>query len=431
LKNTLLITVAVALLAGCTSGNSRIEPAFQSANPLAYKLEFVIGTANYQVVDTTAAPAPVLVTITGLNTVETYRQPDGLSGTLVNSPTILGPSGFMVPPASGEAGVDAGTSSITSTSQTVQPGASTPNTTFGQAGGVFAYGFLPVNSTNNAISGNNGYTPYGQPFYTDAFSAAGSDISIVYLGGPPAYTNVRTGTYPDGFVGFTQGFNSFAATLGAGLYTLADVVPTSTTNSGTLTVPATLGSLKLLPTYGSPTTVTEDGAGGAAFTIAVPLGVTETLVDVEDYGPDPSSTVADCHVAYSGPYYYTVVDHTAGPATATVTLPPGVGPIPPAGGAAEPTICPGDDYTVSLVGADYPAYESGPGQSNLNGSSESPTLLAPTKQQADITVGYPATTTSGIYGMSSARMPLAMRPFTKGAHRSNVFHPNAARRHAR
>jgi hypothetical protein len=403
------------LVAGCTSGNARIEPPYQSVNPLTYKLEFGVGTANYQVVDSSAPtpgpdespfPPPVYA-ITGLNTVETYRQPDGLSGTLVNSPTIIGPEGFVVQPDSGDAGVDAGTSEITSTPQTVQPGANTPPTTFGQAGGVFAYGFLPVNSTNNALRGNNGYTPYGQPFYTDAYSYGGTDISTVYLGGPPAYTNVETGTYPAGFLGFTQGFNSFASTVTTGTYTLETVVPTSPTKSGTLTAAATLASTALLPTY-EPPTVDEDGTGGATFTVSVPAGVTETLLDVVDFGG------GTCQGAYAPPIYYTVVDHTTGPATATITLPDDVGPVPPTGGTPFPTLCPGDAYVVSEVGVDYPAYEAGPGQSNSNGSSETPTLVGATGQ-ADITVSVPASTGTTYGGDATARRAAAMHPVNVAA----------------
>jgi hypothetical protein len=418
-----LAAIAVLAASGCTSGNSRIEPPFQSANPLTYKLEFAVGTANYQVVDGTCA-TPVVDTITGLNTVETYRQPNGLSGTLVNSPSIFGPTGFLVPAGSAEAGDDAGTASITSTPQSVQPGAVTPPNTFGQAGGVFAYGFLPVNSTNNAESGNNGYTPYGQPFFTDAFSAGGTDISSVYLGGPPAYTNVQTGTYPGGFVGFTQGFNSFASTLAAGTYTLSMVVPTSPTKTGTLTAAAALTSMALLPTYGPPA-VLEDGTGGATFTVTVPAGVTETLLDVVDLGAG-SATAVDCHGAYSAPFYYTVVDHTPGPATVTMTLPDAVGPIPPTGGAAEPTLCTGDAYVVNLVGTDYDAYEAGPGQSDPNGSSETPTIVG-ASGQADITVSFPAATASGLYDQSAMRQAERLRPARlRSMLHINTFHHASA-----
>jgi hypothetical protein len=401
-KNIGAIAGLALLAAGCTSGNSRIEPSYTSVNPLDYKLEFAVGTANYQVVDPNAED---VLTITGLNTVETYRQPNGLSGTLVNSPTLIGPEGFLVPAGSSEAGDDAGTSTITSTPQSVQPGADTPPNTFGQAGGVFAYGFLPVNSTNNALTGNNGYTPYGQPFYTDAFSSDGSDDSSVYLGGPPAYTNVETGTYPAGFLGFTQGFNSFAATIAGGTYTLETVVPTSTTKTGTLTASATLGSTALLPTYTLPE-IAEDGTGGATITITVPAGVTETMVDVEDLGG------GTCQGAYSAPLYYTVVDHTAGPATATVTLPDDVGPISPTDHTAFPTLCDGDTYVVNLVGVDYPAYEAGPGQPNSNGSSETPTLLG-AAGQADITVSAPGSTGT-TYGDSEGTAH-AMRPVNSAA----------------
>jgi hypothetical protein len=424
LNKKIIAIAATGLLAACTSGQSHIEPGFISVNPLTYKLQFAVGTANYQVVDATSTIIP----ITGLNTVATYRQPDGLSATLVNSPTIIGPDGFVVPATSAEAGVDAGTNTITSTPQSVQPGAATPPTTFGQAGGVFSYGFLPTNSTNNSISGNGGaFAPYGQPFYTDAFSSDGSDISTVYLGGPPAYTNVQTGTFPAGFIGYTQGFNSFASTIAAGAYTLNLVVPKSPTTNGTLTSTATLGSTALLPTY-TPPTVVEDGAGGATFTVTVPAGVTETILDVVDQGA-ASATATDCHPAYSPPFNYTVVDHTAGPAVATITLPDNVGPISPTAGTADPTICAGDAYVVSEIGVDYPAYEAGPGQPGPNALSETPAILGATGQD-DITVSFPAATASGIYGMSELRAAQKMRPAIGRLH-TNTYHLHAGHMHQR
>ncbi len=124
----------IAILSACTSGQSGIEPTVTSVNPqTTTSLQFRVGTAHF-------ANGSVY-----LNTVATYRQANGLSGTLYNSPTITGPAGFVVP-AAGSAGTDAGTNHISSTPPT-QPGTTAVVTTFNQSGGVFSYGFAPANAT--------------------------------------------------------------------------------------------------------------------------------------------------------------------------------------------------------------------------------------------------------------------------------------------
>ena len=122
----------ISMLAACTGGQAGSLPAYQSVNvPATTKLQFAVGTANYA---GTAA----------LNTVATFRQiSNGLSATLLNTPSIVGPAGFTVP-AVASAGNDGGTNSITATSQTL-PGITPAPTTFGQSIGVFAYGFAPLN----------------------------------------------------------------------------------------------------------------------------------------------------------------------------------------------------------------------------------------------------------------------------------------------
>ncbi len=386
-KKTLGAIGASMLLASCTSGNSAIEPAFTSANVAANKLVFAVGTANYQGL------------ITGLNTVVSFRQSNGSSGTLVNTPAISGPSGFLVPNVA-SAGVDGGTASITGAPQSQQPGGTVTADTFGQAGGAFSYGFLPLNATNNFVAnGNGGYAPYPQPLYAEPLPKGSS---TKFLGGPPAYTNVRTGTYPAGFVGFSQGFGIFAGTtLAPGSYGLVLTIPSSPTTNTTVAASATLGNTTSLSTYANPI-VADDGSNGATITLTVPAGVNETIVDVVDTGQDANATApAPCHGSYSAPYYYTVVDHTAGPATVVVNLPGNVGPVSPATNTATPTLCKGDDYTAYAVGTDYRAYESGPGQPDPAGLAQVPNFL--TGSQADVTISGPSASASGIYGQSIAR----------------------------
>jgi len=409
----------LALLAGCTSGNSAVEPTVRGVSPLAGKLTFAVGTANYTL------PLSGVQT-SGLNTVVAFRQADGLSDTLVNTPTITGPAGFLVPATATTANGDAGTGHISGDPQT--PVAETSsNSTFGQTGGAFSYGFLPDNSTNNEDTGSGAVTsPYGNPFYVEAVGGTSVISPItglplyypyadnaVFEGGPPTFNNVLTGTYPSGFTGYTLGFDSFAGVATpAGTYNLSLAVPTSSTTSSTVTATATLANTTTLPVYAAPTIV-EDGMGGGTITLAVPAGVTETVVEVADFGDNTPGNSA-CHPSTSSgtpvytiynqstevftPYNYTVVDHTVGPATATVTLPDGVGPVSGTG-VGSPTLCPNDNYTITAVGGDYGIAEAAPGQPNTNGSIESPNLFTyGTGPQADITVSAQG---GGTYGMAT------------------------------
>ena len=122
----------ISMLAACTGGQSGVLPIYQSANiPATTKLQFAVGTANYS--GTSA-----------LNTVATFRQANGLSATFLNTPSIVGPAGFTVP--AGFGGIDGGSSSITGSAQAL-PGTTAASTSFGQKGGVYAYGFAPLNSS--------------------------------------------------------------------------------------------------------------------------------------------------------------------------------------------------------------------------------------------------------------------------------------------
>ena len=380
-KTSLGALLAAAVLTGCTSGNAGIEPPVKTVvNPLSGTLKFAVGTATY---DLTGVGASV---VNGLNVVTSYRQANGLSAVLASTPAIVGPTGFTVPAAA--PAVDAGTASITGTSQLAVPGSAAAGsaTTFTQAGGVFAYGILPANSTNQASSGSNTGSNYSEPFYADAIfaPAAGSD-QTTYLGGPPAFINSQDGTYPGSFKGFGLGFNSFAnTTLPVGTYTLNLGIPTGPTTIGTVTGTATLATNAALGVYTAPA-FAADGTGGGTVTFAVPPRVLETVIVITD------KAGKGCN---SGPYY-TLVDHTPGPGAGTVTLPDMVGKI--TNGTPNTSVCKGDKIKVYAIGADYRLYEAAVGQdpkfpgSDATGASASPALFfAGGPTQADITVSAPA-----------------------------------------
>jgi len=348
LQNSTKAVAAVALLtalAGCTSGQSGVEPAFQSVNLNTNKLQFAVGVATFADGST------------GLNVVPTFRQPNGLSATLLNTPLLSGP--FVVPagpfanPAIDTAGNDSGTGTISGSPQ-VQPGVTPASTTFNQSGGVFSSGFAPENSTT---SGSANFNVYATPFYT---VSGGAVRSSTYRGGPPAYPQVRNGQFPAAFVGFPQGFTSFIVTPGVGTYSLS--VGIQDGNGATTTIaaaPATLGSIAGLAASTAPT-ATKDGSGGLTVSFTAPAGTTESLVDIVDRSANA---------------YYTVLTTGAGPQTAV--LPANLGPF--SGGAPTASIATGDTFSIRIVNLDYPGFESGVPQN----TQQSPTLAGPSGQ-ADI-----------------------------------------------
>ena len=80
---------AIALLAACTSGQSGVQPPLSGTVNVATvgSLQFAVGVA---VVNQGAT------TITGLNTVASYRTAGGLAAVLLNTPAITGPARFLV-----------------------------------------------------------------------------------------------------------------------------------------------------------------------------------------------------------------------------------------------------------------------------------------------------------------------------------------------
>ncbi|HEV2739010.1 MAG TPA: hypothetical protein VGU66_10565 [Candidatus Elarobacter sp.] len=337
----------------------------------------------------------------GLNVVSTFRQPNGLSATLVNTPSLTGPftvtapAGGSCPGSSfiagligraylagfaeldgsfhpaGASGTDAGTHTISGSAQTA-PGAAVPCTSLGEGGGVFAYGITLQNATVDQTANVSPKYFYPQPLFGLALQSANP-----YVGGPPAYPNVRTGTYPTGFVGFPQGFLTFA--LGpppAGSYALNVLVPAANASSANFSAAAAISAPGGLPAFAAPPAVTEDANGGGGLTVAftAPAGVTESVIDIVDLGPNAASGAPPNGAA---PIYYTLIAHGGGPQV--VTLPPNLGPVS-ANGTGSPSLLPGDDYVVTVIGTNYPLFEAGP-PGNLQ---PSPTI-AGSNGQADIT----------------------------------------------
>jgi hypothetical protein len=240
---------------------------------------------------------------------------------------------------------------------------------------VFAYGLSLQNQTPDQTLNTGPAYWYPQPLFAPALQAP-----IRYVGGPPAYPNVRTGTYPAGFVGYPQGFLTFAiGAPPAGAYTINVLVPAANAASATFNASATIAAPAGLPPFTARPIVTEDpaGSGGLTVSFVAPAGVTESIVDIVDIGPNAAATGSNP----AAPIFYTIVARGSG--AQVVTLPPNLGPLAP-NGTASPSILPGDNYVVSVVGADYPLVEAGP-PANM-----SPTpVISGANGQADLTFAPP------------------------------------------
>lgn len=370
-KLSFIALCAAVTLGGCsTSGNTGVPPSQQQADLSQNRLQFAVGTAN-------------IAGTLGLNTVVTYRQPNGLDGTLLNTPTITGPAGFVVTAPAAQAGNDAGTNHISGSPLPLVGIAAAPST-FGTSGGAFAYGFQPDNSTTG---GGVSFARYALPIYGAGTTPPFTTITasaVPWIGGPPAYPNVRDGTYPAGFAGYPLGFTDFAVTPVVGAYSLNLNVPSGFTSGGTptsinVTATGSIASLAALPTFATPA-FTPNGSGGGTIAVTVPAGVTEAVVILQnrDGACYPGSNPA--------PAYFAFRTTTAGAQVISVsnTLGPTFGPQ-----TVTRTLCAGDRYRLYAAGFNYGAAGAGP-PSNL---SQTPSI-AGSNGQADVTTSAIGTGTS-------------------------------------
>ncbi|HEV2738516.1 MAG TPA: hypothetical protein VGU66_08055 [Candidatus Elarobacter sp.] len=290
----------ISILAACTGGQSAIQPPSTAVNVQAQStLQFRVGTVNFR------------GAATFFNTVVTFRQPNGLSATLYNAPSITGPVGFTVPaavpaaclgtsapgtlPSSPSPGVDAGGNVINSTPPT-QPGTTAVVTTFAQSGGAYAYGFAPANSTTNGTAFYPGNTagralPSAIGTYTDVYTQpiyCATSRRYPFLLGPPAVPDFHPASagFPAGFLGYDSGFITFGVTPVAGTYAIHIAVPGPTigSNSAVFDQTATMSSVVPLATTTAPVIAEPGGAGTAVtFTVApAPAGATSQVLYVVD-----------------------------------------------------------------------------------------------------------------------------------------------------
>jgi hypothetical protein len=358
LAASLWLTVA---LAACTSGQVGVQPATTVVNPANSTLDFAVGVATLQ-----TSGAPVI----GLNVVETFRQSNGLSGALVDTPKITGPYNFV-----GET-VNGGNANYISGTP---PGGDCTATTFGCTGGAFGYGIAP----DNLIGPTQVFAQYSQPLLHDRNGLN----TLFYYGGPPAWPQVTNGTYPTGFVGFSPGFLTFDAPPVLGSFDLTLQIPTGLHSHVDVSKVAQLTSLTPLPVliplqpFADP-----DNPGGLKIDVNVPAGLSEEWVFVADFGQCYPQTTLGTSQAF-----FTV--RSTQPGLQELTLPPDLGPR--TGQQTTHTICTaadnqaatgnpnatGDRYSIYAAGFDYPAYAAAYPQSN----AVSPPITGP-NGQADVTL---------------------------------------------
>ena len=375
--NALGIAAGISILAACTGGQSGIEPPSRGVDVQnTTALQFRVGTYR-------SSGGSVF-----LNTVVTYRQQNGLSATLYNTPTITGPAALVVP-AVAAAGTDAGTNHISGTPPT-QPGTTAVATTFAQLGGAYAYGFAPANTNINGqanyinaigrgnttgfgcnICNANGFALFNE--YSSPYLVASSSGRTPFILGPPAVPDFHNGSFPTGFLGYDSGFVSFAVTPVVGSYNLHVTVPGPTigVNVATFDAPATLASVAPLAPETAPvvtrvgvtTTASCTGCGGAQFVVAPAApGITNQILYVVD-------------VNGTTPTFYTF---NVGAAGGTFVLSPTSGPQSASGGPTAP-FTGGDSVYAYVVGSDYDILAAAPPMN----SQQTPTLPA----QTDVVAG--------------------------------------------
>jgi hypothetical protein len=376
--------IAVAVLGGlfalpaCTSNQSAAQPSKAIGNTSVDELQFQVGTANY-------------AGTTFLNMVSTFRQPNGLSALLVNTPSIalpftntapaVLPGGVCPNTCTIVAGDDSGQPRISGT--TIQNNGVIPPDprTFPQTVGAFAYGIIAANvsttgadtltfypSTSSAnqfgVPPTEGQLAIRQPIYGAAVTPAITQRAF-YVGEPfaPIFLDGSLGLSEGGgangvpaFNGYPSGFTTVALTPTLGTYTMTTGLPNASSPIPTFTSTTTMTSLAVLPVMPTPV-FTSDGLGGGSFALTVPAGIRETAIFIRDLAPSGATI-----------FYYTVVSHATG--AQTITIPDNIGPVANttpavAGGTGHPTFNAGDGLSFVAIGFDYPAMEAVPIGSGL------------------------------------------------------------------
>lgn len=387
----------LSLLAGCGAGVK--APAVNAVDPVASNvLQFSVGVATISQNNGTRSAR-------GLNTVETLRQSNGLSGLLYDVPTITGPTSFSVaasttqgvplvassqdqtPIGNGglDAGADFGTNRISSA--TLNDGEyitffGGPGATQGlrpTSAGAFGYGLCACNASSAPTNGvPQLFVAYSLPIYGGENSGL-SDNVAQYYGGPPAFPAVSPEIAQAGFVGYPTGFVDFAVAPVLGTYRLDVAIPPDIGGTPISTTPllwatAQLTSSAGLPVFATPS-FSSDNAGGGSISVNVPVGASEAMIFVKAKAMTQPATTA-CATTHASTSFYTFLVSSSGPHT--VQLPDALG-APDRTGKATATLCSQERFAVYAAAFDYPAYESAYPM-NL---AQAPIIAAPSGQ-ADV-----------------------------------------------
>lgn len=400
---TRFIALASGLvLSACSTSAVGTLPTVHAVSPAAATLQLAVGTARIGLLDGSST--------VGLNVVATYRQPNGGSATLQNTPTLSGPQGSGL-----FGGRDAITGVTPAALHALTQGATltttpSPGTTpgffgFGSLVGVYGYGLAPQNLVDYGdhaavYSVTAGGFPcdgpvtnlLGYPYYPSASPnrpdqalalplyfggsdpahscnqqllgnpvaattsiavTSGSGGGFAFLGTPPAWPAPSGYGTPSGFLGYPVGFTDFATAPVPGVYTLQVAAPTNPDDSAstTVTAAATLPASAIgSPLPGMPKPQIQLRADGSALlALNVPPGASETIVFLANA----------CGAAQQQVRRYSVLTHAAG--QQVLLLSNNLGP-PDASGKPSATLftCqPGDGKLAAVaVGFDYPAREA-------------------------------------------------------------------------
>ena len=192
------------------------------------------------------------------------------------------------------------------------------------------------------------------PLFSNAPGTTNGDpnantFPINYYGGPPAWPSPQGYGAPAFFIGFGLGFTDTPAAPVAGTYALDVAYPTSAdySTSAHISASAQLRSVAPLPLMPKPSLrINNDGSGSVS--INIPSGLFESIVEVR---------ADDCRNSASNPANnYSQVLHASGQQTVVFAAklgPPGTDGNPSATFCSVNTLA-----TVSVLGFDYPAYES-------------------------------------------------------------------------
>lgn len=393
MRRALRPALAFALcLSGCGGGATTQPPTIAEDPVASTTLQFAVGVATIS----TQGGASVSK---GLNVVETLRGSAGLSGVLLDVPSITGPTTLAItndsvrnlPITAQFAGSDYGTNRITQATLDqpqysrffAGPLANGIGSVYPSVG-AFGYGLCPCNANSGPANGVAPmYSALGLPIY---YAPA-----LYYYGGPPLFPSVAPEISAQGFVGYSIGFTDFAIAPVPGAYRLDVAVPPNFQTPPTSTAPvlsatAQLTSLAGLPAFATPT-FTSDSRGGGSISMTVPAGATEAMAFVEADPLSAGSGALDaCNTAHRTTSFYTVL--ATGSGTHVLSLPDSLG-APDASGAPTASICSQQPYRVYAVAFDYPAYEA----AYPNDLSRTPTIAA-SSGQADISTSDAAT---GVY----------------------------------